>query len=135
MRIEKAQRKRDQLITALKGVYKIAELTHYTSGKLNTAIIEKVYSSNSYRVIPQWTKQYIQGYDAALRDALWKKMIWVLPWNGGLYKSFVELPLEGQKYYNSSRSYGFHIWADDNTKHFTGNKDQFNTGKNMEALS
>lgn len=116
MRFKTACNHRDRYISYLKHVYALAldfaipqrELLERRNGLIRDKAWDKV---------PRWVQMYVRGYEDALYNRFFLDNIeWVLPYDGKFYKSFLDLPPDGQAKYRTRDVSGKHVYKKDNTK-------------------
>ncbi len=113
----------------IKDIFRRSNHFCLTSKQINDMYSKEILQSAVHAKLPRYSKSFLQGYREALNDAYWKNVKWVLPFDGVMYNGWIELPEEGKELYRSSKNIqGFHVYISDETKHFTGSKDDYQTG-------
>ena len=128
MKVKTALNHRDRFIRWVNDMFRNAERFGWNSDRLLQERSERILHDPAWERCPRWVHEYVNGYYHCHWDLLWKKVIWVHPWKGVLYNSWLDLPPEGQEYYKEKDHVGFHVWKNNQKKHYTGTADQYNTG-------
>lgn len=113
----------------IRDVFRRAKHFCWSSKELNEAYAKEILKSAVHARLPRYSKSFLQGYNEALRDEYWNNVKWVLPYGGGLFNKFDDLPEEGKAFYRSVRDTpGFHVYKSNEKKHFTGVIENYQTG-------